>query len=122
MMRTTAAALMLSLLVGCSESPTGAVDKTQVISSSTLQDVDFNTEGLPTVAFTVPSMHCEVMCTPKVRETLAKQPGVKDVRVDLESKTAEVAVEKEGLFDPSKAIEALEMADFTDVTLKADAT
>ncbi|TWT77371.1 Heavy-metal-associated domain protein [Posidoniimonas polymericola] len=121
MLRTTLTLLSLTLLVGCGDAEAPAVDKTQVISSDPVEQVAFNTEGLPTVEFQVPSMHCEVMCVPKVRETLAKQPGVKDVSVDLETKTAVVAVEG-GEFDPAKAIEALEMEDFTDVELKVDAS
>lgn len=121
MLRTCLVLTTLVALGGCSESGVQAVDKSQVISSESVEQVAFNTDGLPTVEFTVPSMHCEVMCAPKVRKTLAEQPGVADVSVDLETKTAVVAVEGD-IFDAEKAIEALEMADFADAELKTDAS
>lgn len=58
------------------------------------------------MAFDVPDMMCEFSCVPTVRDALAKQPGVKDVAVDLETKTATVAVD-EDQFDAEAAIAAL---------------
>ena len=76
----------------------------------------FNAEGAPTVAFSVPDMMCEDSCVPTVEKTLAEQPGVKDVQVDLESKTATVAVD-EGEFDAEKAVAALVDRQFTETKL-----
>jgi copper chaperone CopZ len=76
----------------------------------------FNTEGAPTVEFSVPDMVCEFSCVPEVRETLAKQPGVKDVKVVLDTHTATVAVDKDK-FDADKAIAALVDLKFTNTKL-----
>jgi copper chaperone CopZ len=78
--------------------------------------VAFNSEGAPTVDFSVPDMMCEHSCVPTVRETLAEQPGVKDVKVDLASKTATVAVEKDK-FDADAAVAALVDLQFTETKL-----
>jgi copper chaperone CopZ len=58
------------------------------------------------VNFSVPDMHCEFACAPKVREVLSAQPGVAEVEVDLPSKTACVKVDATK-FDVDKAIAAL---------------
>jgi copper chaperone CopZ len=79
----------------------------------------FNTEGAPTVEFSVPDMMCEDSCVPTVRETLAAQPGVKEVKVELASKTATVAVD-EGKFDPKAAVAALVDLQFTETKLLDD--
>ena len=73
----------------------------------------FNTDGAPTVAFSVPDMMCADSCVPTVEKTLASQPGVKDVEVDLDSKTATVAVD-ESAFDADKAVAALVDLQFTE--------
>ncbi len=48
-------------------------------------------------------MMCEKSCVPKVRESLAARPGVKDVRVDLTTKTATVAIQQDE-FDADAAV------------------
>ena len=45
-----------------------------------------------TLTLSVPGMHCEFACAPKVRETLAAVPGVNTVETDVETKTATVVV------------------------------
>jgi copper chaperone CopZ len=81
--------------------------------------VAFNVEGAPTVDFSVPDMMCEESCVPTVRETLAAQPGVKDVKVELATKTATVAVDKDK-FDADAAVAALVDLQFTETKLRTD--
>lgn len=100
-------------VIGCqSQSTTDTnTDSSQVSEVST-----FNVEGAPTVEFSVPSMHCEFSCAPAVKKTLAAQPGVKDVKVDLDTKTAVVSVE-EDKFDAEAAVAALVDIQFVDSKL-----
>ncbi len=78
----------------------------------------FNAAGAPTVEFSVPDMMCEDSCVPEVRKVLTAQPGVKDVKVELATKTATVAVDKDK-FDANAAIAALVDMQFKNTTLKA---
>jgi copper chaperone CopZ len=115
--------MLLAAVAGCNQSASSTTtdenpDKSMVIGGEA-EPVAFNTASLPTVSFEVPHMHCEIMCVPKVRKTLAAQPGVKDVRVDLETKTATVAVEGDS-FDAVAAVLALETAEFADSKVKAE--
>jgi copper chaperone CopZ len=89
-------------------------------ASEKASEAAFNAGGAPTVTFSVPNMMCEDSCVPTVRETLAAQPGVKDVKVELATKTATVAVDEEK-FDSQKAIAALVDLQFTDTKLAAAA-
>lgn len=66
-------------------------------------------------------MMCEHSCVPTVRETLAKQPGVKDVKVELDAKTATVAVDQDA-FDPDAAVAALVDLQFTKTRLQSPPT
>ncbi|MCC6492289.1 MAG: heavy-metal-associated domain-containing protein [Pirellulales bacterium] len=117
-------AWLLPLAVGCGQSSPVA---TTVEQAPTAQEAavaatpaSFNVEGVPTVAFSVPDMMCEFSCVPTVRDALAKQPGVKEVKVELETKTATVAVDKDQ-FDPDAAIAALVDLQFTNTTLASEA-
>lgn len=99
-------------LCGCNQSPTTTgVGEQVVVGAPDAIPTAFNADGLPTVTFSVPDMHCELMCAPKVKETLAEQPGVMDIQVDISTRTAVVAV-KANVFDKDKTLEALESADF----------
>jgi copper chaperone CopZ len=119
-----AAAVGIVLLAGCSES--APVDDAALSNSEAAAMVAeetahatpaaFNAEGAPTVAFSVPDMMCEVSCVPAVRAVLAKQPGVKDVKVELETKTATVAVD-EATFDAEAAVAALVDKQFKEAKL-----
>lgn len=95
---------------GCNsgEQP-AAVESTAVV---------FNAAGAPTVEFSVPDMMCEHSCALEVRKILAAQPGVKDVKVELDSKTATVAVDKDK-FDADAAVAALVDVQFKNTTLKS---
>ncbi len=81
--------------------------------------VAFNAEGAPTIKISVPDMMCEDSCVPTVRETLAAQPGVKEVKVELVSKTATVAVDQ-AKFDSKAAVAALVDLQFTETKLMPD--
>ena len=63
-----------------------------------------------TLVLSVPDMHCELACAPKVRETLAVLPGVKNVETNVENQTATVVL-GEG-FDMAKALAALNGAGY----------
>lgn len=103
-------ALAALAVIGCQSQTTTEdnADSSQISEVST-----FNAEGAPTVEFSVPSMHCEFSCAPAVKKTLAAQPGVKDVKVDLATKTAVVSVE-EDKFDAEAAVAALVDIQFVD--------
>lgn len=118
-----------ALLLGCNES---ATEDTALSNSEAAAMVAeetamaklavFNAEGAPVVTFSVPDMMCEQSCVPTVRETLASQPGAKEVKVELETKTATVAVDDEK-FDPQAAVAALVDLQFTETKLvTADAS
>jgi copper chaperone CopZ len=135
-----ATVIALGLALGCSESApvedadltnaeaaalvAAETEKTTADSSDAKADaapiettpVAFNVEGAPTVDFSVPDMMCEQSCVPTVRETLAAQKGVKDVKVDLATKTATVAVD-DAKFDPQAAVAALVDLQFTETKL-----
>jgi copper chaperone CopZ len=117
-------AITLASVGGCSKS--APVDDTALSNSEAAAMVAeetaqatpavFNAEGAPTVAFSVPDMMCEHACVPAVRDVLAKQPGVKDVKVELESKTATVAID-ESEFDAEAAVAALVDKQFKETRL-----
>ena len=119
-MRFASIVCMCLLTIGCSQSTDNQFSNvTSEEPAAEATPVVFNAEGAPTVAFSVPDMMCEHSCVPAVRETLAEQPGVKDVKVDLEAKTATVAIDKEE-FDAEKAIAALKDRMFANSTLAGD--
>jgi copper chaperone CopZ len=98
--RFSSLAVFFALTLGCGQQmapPSGSAKATPVA---------FNVGGAPTVELSVPGMMCEESCVPKVRETLAAQPGVKDVKVDFATKTATVAVDK-AKFDGEAAVATL---------------
>ncbi len=114
-------AVLLAAVIGCAQpAPTTPMAEESGESSQSAEatQVAFNTEGAPTVDFSVPQMMCEFSCAPTVRKTLAAQPGVKDVKVDLESKTATVAVD-EDQFDAEAAVAALVDMQFTETQVLA---
>jgi copper chaperone CopZ len=97
--------LVLSFaVVGCSKATHAPVD----VSAST-------------VKFSVPDMMCPEGCGAKTKEILAEQPGVKDVLIEFESKTAVVAVE-DGKFDSDAALAALVDHGFDHSALKSEGT
>lgn len=107
-------ATALAGVVGCAAESTPPIVQDE--STPTIKTVAFNMENAPTVTFHVPDMVCEFSCAPKVKQTLAESPGVKDVKVDLETKTATVAI-NEAVFNTEEAIDALVDVQFTNTTL-----
>jgi copper chaperone CopZ len=101
MRSTTKFFLCLALLTGCADSKVATNDTAKAEAKT----VAFNTAGAPTVMFEVSDMVCE-SCSEAVHDTLAKQPGAKEVIVDLEKKVATVAVD-EDKFDKDAAVAAL---------------
>jgi copper chaperone CopZ len=96
-------------LAGCAEH--GAVDNLQ----PTHQPV-FNASRWPTVVFALPDMMCEEGCAEAVEDILAVQPGIEDVRVDFEAKSATVAINAQS-FDSQQVIAALVDKGFDNSTL-----
>ena len=94
--------LLLGILVGCG---TSSVDSTAGPKTETTV-VAFNVAGAPTVQFEVPDMMCEESCAKAVRETLAAQPGAKEVVVDFPKKIAIVAIDEKA-FSSDDALAAL---------------
>jgi copper chaperone CopZ len=109
--------LAVGLLVVCLAAGCGNVEESAPTDQpSPVTPAAFNVQGAPTVVFSVPDMMCEDSCCPQVRDTLAKQPGVKDVKVELATHTATVAVDKEK-FDADAAIAALVDLQFVNTKL-----
>jgi copper chaperone CopZ len=98
------------LIAGCSRAP----------SELEVTQTSFNSAGAPTIEFSVPDMMCPESCAVKTKEILSEQPGVTDVVVDFDSKTATVAVDKD-VFDADAAIAALVDHSFVHSALKGDA-
>jgi copper chaperone CopZ len=113
--------LAVGLLAACLATGCGGQEEsTPPEQPSPVTPAAFNVEGAPTVVFSVPDMMCEDSCCPQVRETLAKQPGVKDVKVELATHTATVAVDKDQ-FDADAAIAALVDLQFVNTKLAVPA-
>ena len=75
----------------------------------------FNKAGSPVVTLSIPNMHCE-SCVAKTMEVLSKQPGVVEVRVDLDTKQATLAIDEDS-FDSQNALEVLDDYGFKDSTV-----
>ena len=108
---------LLIFIGGCGQaSPVANTTARPDDHAAAITQTAFNADGAPTVEFSVPDMVCEFSCVPTVRETLAKQPGVKDVKVELATHRATVAVDKKK-FDPNAAVAALVDLQFTNTKL-----
>ncbi|MCH2115528.1 MAG: heavy-metal-associated domain-containing protein [Pirellulales bacterium] len=104
---------VLAISTGCN-SP--SAPQQQPAEQAPFTITSFNLEQAPTVTLKVPDMHCQYSCAPKVYETLVAQLGVKDVKVELETKTATVAID-EAQFDAEATIAALVDHQFTNTTV-----
>lgn len=111
-------ALSMFVLLGCqTESTTEpVVEATEATVEVT--PVAFNLEGAPTAEFEVPDMMCQYSCAAKVKEVLTAQTGVKDVKIDFDSKKAIVAVNTAD-FDGEAAVAALVDYQFSNTKLIA---
>jgi copper chaperone CopZ len=114
MSRVYVIAIAGMLAVGCSQQADDLVEVPVVPTTV----VAFNAENAPTVEFSVPDMMCPEGCGEATREILAHQDGVKDVKIDFESKLAVVAVDQ-AKFDVDKALAELVDKGFDNSTLKA---
>lgn len=113
MLRTVTLAICAVVTSGCTQQPSELL----VAGSSEITAASFNPEHSPTVEFSVPDMMCAEGCGVAVKGILARQPGVKEVLVDFNAKTATVAVE-DGKFDSDKALAALVDKQFMNSSLK----
>jgi copper chaperone CopZ len=103
MTRTIALASVLAVAAGCAEQPAA----TNESDTNPSHAISFNAAGAPTVEFSLPSLVCDdEECALAVKDILARQPGAKDVRVDVEAKTAMVAID-DGKFNSRIALAEL---------------
>lgn len=103
------AAVAAVAVMNAPEAKTSAAPQAVAMSASDAASVA--ADGTPTeLVFSVPDMHCEFACAPKVRETLAAVPGVEKVETDVDTQTATV-VTGPG-FEAKKAIAALTEAGY----------
>jgi len=109
-------ALSAILLTGCQteSAPESLVETLE--SSVEATPVAFNSEGAPTTEMHVPDMMCQYSCAAKVKEVLASQTGVKDVKIDFDTRKAIVAVD-ESTFDGEAAVAALVDFSFSNTKL-----
>lgn len=106
------------LVAGCQSEQSSVPESSTVVETT---PVVFNVSGAPTASLHVPSMFCEFSCVEKVKQVLAEQTGVKDVKIDFETKVATVAID-ETKFDPKNAIAALIDYQFMDSELISNDT
>ncbi|MEM9660032.1 MAG: heavy-metal-associated domain-containing protein, partial [Planctomycetota bacterium] len=123
-MQIASVLVLVTLTIGCgAQTPQGSevgeklpqgdsADNDAIVAT----EADFNVDGAPTVVFSVPDMMCEESCVPAVQKILAGQPGVEEVHVALDSKTATVAVDEQS-FDADAAIAALVDMQFTNTAV-----
>ena len=106
--------LLIVTVVGCADSNVATTEAPKPEATA----VAFNVAGAPTVQFEVPDMMCEESCAKAVRETLAAQPGAKEVVVDFPKKIATVAIDEKA-FSSDDALAALLDKQFTEAKLVA---
>ena len=99
------------LVVGCQSETPRSTDASVDTTPAT-----FNSEGAPTAELHVPNMYCQHACVAKVKEILASQEGVKDVKIDFDTKTATLAISK-AAFNAEAALAALVDHQFNDSKL-----
>ncbi len=108
----------LVFVIGCAESTTPQTTTSEPNSSAvTVTPVKY--EPGQTLTVNVPDMHCPFACYPKVKQTIADQPGVESVElVEQESEDAindpRIIVKLNGEFDSTTAIEALSKKGFNE--------
>jgi periplasmic mercuric ion binding protein len=95
--------------------PPAAEPKPESASAKSAAAVRF----VATQSVKVPTMMCPYSCWPKVKETLASQPGVEGVQLAAQAKETEidnpvVELKTTGDFNVEAAIAALEKANFAD--------
>jgi len=103
------------------EPPAAAVPAEPKPESSSAKSADA-VRFVATQSVKVPTMMCPYSCWPKVKETLASQPGVEGVQLAAQVKETEidnpvVELKTTGDFNVEAAIAALEKADFADAVV-----
>jgi len=106
--------VLVSLVaVGCQQklsvgdaAPADTIASSDSPADEEVSEVSFNVSNAPTVAFLVPDMMCEFSCVEAVKKTLSKQPGVKEVKIDFDTKQATLVVDN-ATFDAKAAVEEL---------------
>ena len=98
--------------------PALAEPKPESASAKSTNEVRF----VATQSVKVPTMMCPYSCWPKVKETLASQPGVEGVQLAAQAKESEidnpvVELKTTGDFNVEAAIAALEKANFADAVV-----
>jgi|GEM_PF-1892915 len=111
------AVLAVLSVAGCQDSHTASSMPGDRVAAT---PATFNTAGAPTLVLSIPNMHCE-SCVAKTTEVLSKQAGVVDVRVDLDTKQATVAVD-EATFDGKAALAVLDDYGFTGSSILDEAS
>jgi copper chaperone CopZ len=100
--RLVIVALLITFVVGAIASYDEAAVSYEPTALAT-----FNSAGAPTVEFALPNLVCDdEECALAVKDILARQPGTEDVLVDVDAKTAMVAID-EGKFNSQTAIAEL---------------
>lgn len=72
-----------------------------------------------TLTLSVPEMHCEFACFPKVKETLEQETGVEEVTLAAQKEEGvldnrQVIVKYQAGFNPRSALKSLEEAGYKD--------
>jgi len=107
-----------TLLAAAAILATGCQNDSAPPPAKEVTPIAFNVDGAPTAELDVPDMHCQYSCAAKVKEVLIAQTGVRDVKIDFDSKTAIVAVD-EAQFDGEAAVAALVDYQFSNTKLVA---
>ncbi|WP_339749990.1 hypothetical protein [uncultured Rubinisphaera sp.] len=102
--------------IGCSES-TSPQTSTNETNAPAIPTTPVKYESGQTLTVNVPDMHCPFACYPKVKQTIADQPGVESVElVEQEDENAindpRIIVKLNGEFDSTSAIDALSKVGF----------
>ncbi|HBN77208.1 MAG TPA: hypothetical protein DD473_15615 [Planctomycetaceae bacterium] len=108
----------LACFVGCTESTSPQPSSTET-NSPAISAAPVKYEAGQTLTVNVPEMHCPFACYPRVKQTIADQPGVESVElVEQESEDAindpRIIVKLNGEFDSTSAIDALSKVGFNE--------
>lgn len=110
-----AACLLVVAALGCSSSAPAPAAPETTTAEAPAAALPANAQ---LVSFSVPGMTCAEGCAPIVKETLEDLPGVLQVNVDFETKTATCALEESQQLDSDAALAALAEAGFKDSALQ----
>ncbi len=105
-----AALVAVAFLASAGKPATDAA--TPTVASTAISEPESPAVEAPTgaVVYSVPDMHCEFACAPKVRETLEGIAGVEKVETNVDNQT--VTVYTGSAFDAKTALAALSEAGY----------